>query len=338
MSITRVIREAPNHGAFLGLVFLTPKSVLPSQQSYFLGVHCVENNKQRTTPMSTFESFYISCQDGYPLAAQFYPTTQPHKKPLPILICPATGITKKFYHHFAVWLSEQGYDVLVFDFRGIGESLYGHVRHSQASIVQWGQLDLPAAIDSVLLRTQAKQVILVGHSAGGQLLGITPNHHKVAKVVAVAGSSGNMKGLKGRTRLLAPVMFKVLFPVARYTLGYGPTQAIGMGENLPKDVARQWAQFCSRSGYVQNAIGDTVATHQDFHAQVSCPITSIWASDDEIATASTVTDFLRLFPNANTTSVELHPKRYQHASIGHMAMFKKSHQNLWPVLEQYCAA
>ncbi len=29
-------------------------------------------------------------------------------------------------------------------------------------------------------------------------------------------------------------MFKLIFPIARYTLGYGPTNAIGMGENLPK--------------------------------------------------------------------------------------------------------
>lgn len=72
----------------------------------------------------TFESFWITCKDGYQLAAQFYPA-QEKKAEYPILICPATGITKNFYHSFATWLSQQGYNVLSFDFRGIGESLHG---------------------------------------------------------------------------------------------------------------------------------------------------------------------------------------------------------------------
>ena len=41
----------------------------------------------------TFESFWITCKDGYQLAAQFYPA-QEKKAEYPILICPATGITK----------------------------------------------------------------------------------------------------------------------------------------------------------------------------------------------------------------------------------------------------
>lgn len=61
--------------------------------------------------MTTFESFWISCKDGYQLAAQFYPA-QNDKQQYPILICPATGITKTFYHAFAEWLNQQGYEVL----------------------------------------------------------------------------------------------------------------------------------------------------------------------------------------------------------------------------------
>jgi len=35
--------------------------------------------------------------------------------------------------------------------------------------------------------------------------------------------------------------------------------------------------------------------------------------------------------------IELKPKRYQHKAIGHMAMFKKSHRNLWNVIENQLA-
>ena len=288
--------------------------------------------------MSEFETLNISCKDGYPLAARFYRTQHAQKKPLPVLVCPATGITSHFYHHFNLWLQEQGYDVLCFDFRGIGQSLYGHVKNSKASIVQWGQLDLPAAIDQLLALTQAEQVLLLGHSAGGQLLGVAHNYHKVARVVAIAGSSGNIKGLKGRTKFLAPVMFKGIFPIARHVLGYGPTQIIGMGENLPKDVASEWAFFCHNEGYILNAVGKMIHPDENYHEKITCPITSMWASDDEIATAFTVKDFLRIYPHAITNQIEIKPQSYQHQSIGHMLMFKRSHQNLWPIIENELGA
>lgn len=288
--------------------------------------------------MSEFETLTIKCKDGYPLTARFYAANAASRKALPILICPATGITAQFYHSFNVWLQAQGYDVLCFDFRGIGQSLNGPLKKSKASIVQWGQLDIPAAIDALRDRTKAEQVILVGHSAGGQLLGIVPNYDKVAKVIAVSGSTGHVKGLKGRTKLLAPVMFDVIFPLSRFTLGYGPTSKIGMGENLPKDVAKQWAQFCSKPGYVLNAIGNTVAKTANHHEQITCPITVLWSSDDEIATEANVKDLIRLYPNAQTSHKELKPSSFGHKAIGHMLMFKRSHQNLWPVIEREMAS
>ncbi|MCU4389482.1 alpha/beta fold hydrolase [Acinetobacter courvalinii] len=280
--------------------------------------------------MNSVESFWISCKDGYQLAAQFYPVLN-SDKPYPILICPATGITKNFYHAFAQWLNQQGYPVLSFDFRGIGESLHGALKDSTASINDWGMYDIPAAIEALLNRTQAEKVIIVGHSAGGQLLGIASNYHKVAKVLAIAGSTGHVKGLKGKTKVLAPVMFNIIFPVSSLVKGYGATQFIGMGENLPKNVAKQWAEFCSKPGYVMNAIGKTI--FEDYHQQIQCPITSFWATDDEIATHSNVKDLLRLYPNAQTKLIELNPQQLGYKRIGHMLMFKKSHQKIWPILE-----
>lgn len=280
--------------------------------------------------MNSVESFWISCKDGYQLAAQFYPVLNSDKS-YPILICPATGITKNFYHAFAQWLNQQGYPVLSFDFRGIGESLHGALKDSTASINDWGIYDIPAAIETLLNRTQAEKVIIVGHSAGGQLLGIASNYHKVAKVLAIAGSTGHVKGLKGKTKVLAPLMFNVIFPVSSFVKGYGATQFIGMGENLPKNVAKQWAEFCSKPGYVINAIGKTI--FEDYHQQIQCPITSFWATDDEIATHSNVKDLLRLYPNAQTKLIELNPQQLGYKRIGHMLMFKKSHQKIWPILE-----
>lgn len=281
--------------------------------------------------MNTFENLTITCADSYSLTARFYQAKQSTHR-LPILVCPATGITQGFYHHFIEWLAQQGSDVLVFDFRGIGESLHSPLRQSKASIQDWGQLDIPAAIETLLNKTGKQQVILLGHSAGGQLLGIVSNYKKVAQVIAISGSTGHVKGLKGRTKRMAPVMFKMIFPVSSLVKGYGATKFLGMGENLPKNVAKQWAEFCSKPGYVMNAIGKTI--FEDYHNEIQCPIAVYWSSDDEIATEANVKDLLRLYPKATTEMIELKPKDTGHKAIGHMLMFKKSHQNLWPTMTQ----
>lgn len=286
------------------------------------------NEKMTMTP----EHIKITCEDQYQLSANFYQHVGTQKN-TPILICPATGITKVFYHHFAIWLAEQGYDVLCFDFRGIGESLHGLLKHSKASIQDWGLFDIPAAIDTLIDKTHSDSVQIIGHSAGGQLLGIVENHNKVKNLVGIACSSGYVKGLKGRTKLLAPVMFKLIFPISNIVKGYGATKFIGMGENLPQHVAKQWAQFCSQPGYVYNALGKTIQV--DFHPKIKSPITILWASDDEIATQDNVEDLLRLYPQALTQSIEIKPERFNHKFIGHMHMFKRSHQNIWPTIQQY---
>jgi len=284
--------------------------------------------------MNTFENLTITCADSYSLSARFYKAQRSTQK-LPVLICPATGIIKGFYHDFAQWLSQNGHDVMVFDFRGIGDSLHGPLKQSDASIQDWGQLDIPAAIQTLLVKTEQEKVILLGHSAGGQLVGIVPNYQKIAQVIAVSSSTGHIKGLNGRTKKMASVMFNLIFPVSNLIKGYGATKFLGMGENLPKKVAKQWAQFCSKPGYVVNAIGKTI--FEDYHQDIQCPITVYWSSDDEIATKVNVKDLLRLYPNAQTEMIELNPQTHGHKAIGHMLMFRKSHQNLWPIMGEKLA-
>ena len=275
------------------------------------------------------QSVTVICRDGYPLSGHFF-KTEPTNGKLPVLLCPATGIVQQFYFKFCQWLSEQGHDVLVFDYRGIGQSLQGKVKHSDARIQDWGQLDIAAALDWLTLHTSSQQAVLLGHSAGGQLTGLMPNYQKVAKVVAVAGSTGHVKGLKGKTKWLAPILFNIYMPFSIKLHGHGNTKKIGWGEDLPKGVALQWAQWCSQPGYVANSLGTTIDQH--YHDDIQCPITVIHASDDEIATPANVADLLRLYPNADTKSIYLEPKEQGFNDIGHMNLLRSSHQTLWPLI------
>src|SRR5690606_29080492 len=213
---------------------------------------------------------------------------------LPVLVSPATGVKQQFYLRFANWLAGQGHDVLVFDYRGIGLSLQGPLKRSRATLAEWGQQDQVAALDWLLHRTGSEQGLLLGHSAGGQMIGLLPNHGRVARLVGVSASSGWFRGMRLGFAVKARFGLRCVVPLGTLIKGYAPTSAVGLGENLPAAVARQWGEWCAAGGYATNATRGR--PEQDFHAQVRTPITVLHAEDDDIATPATVADLLRTFP------------------------------------------
>ena len=280
-------------------------------------------------PSAASERIEITCADGVRLHGHFLPANG-GTPGLPVLLSPATGVRQHFYLRFATWLAAQGHDVLVFDYRGVGLSLHGPLKDCRATLAEWGQQDQVAALEWLAQRTGSEQVLLLGHSAGGQMIGLLPNHRRVARVVGVSASTGWFRGMRLGFRLKARLGLRCLVPLGAWVKGYAPTSAVGLGENLPAGGARQWGQWCAAGGYATNAI-----RHQpelDFHADVRTPITVLHATDDDIATPTTVADLLRTFPAAPKQTVAIHPAAHGLKQIGHIDWFRASHQALWPTI------
>ncbi|WP_326544032.1 alpha/beta hydrolase family protein [Pseudorhodoferax sp.] len=275
------------------------------------------------------EAVEIICDDGQRLCGHFL-RAPPSGRGLPVLLAPATGVKQHFYLRFARWLAAQGHDVLVFDYRGIGLSLQGPLADCRASLAQWGQHDQVAALDWLVARTGSRQVVLLGHSAGGQMIGLLPNHHRVARLVGVAASTGWFKGMRPGFAFKARLGLLCLLPLGIRLKGYAPTSALGLGENLPAGVARQWGRWCAAGGYATNAVQKTPA--QDFHARVRTPLTLLYAEDDDIATPATVADLLRTLPAAPHQLLRVRPAVFGLATLGHLNWFRQSHQSVWPLM------
>lgn len=284
----------------------------------------------KRTPANEPERIEIGCADGERLHGHFLPAAPGAPAGLPVLLSPATGVKQFFYLRFARWLAAQGHDVLVFDYRGIGLSLHGRLQDSRATLADWGQLDQVAALDWLLQRTGSEQAVLLGHSAGGQMLGLLPNHRRVAQLVGVAASTGWFGGMRRAFRLKARLGLRTLVPVGIWWKGYAPTSALGLGENLPAGVARQWGQWCAAGGYATNAIRQR--PEQDFHAEVRTPITILHAEDDDIANPATVADLLRTFPAAAKQVQFIRPAQHGLNSLGHLDWFRSSHEAVWPMM------
>lgn len=269
----------------------------------------------------------IMCADGFPLAATLFIPTSLVKGA--VLIGPATGVKKKFYANFARYLAENGFGVLTFDNRGIGGSLIGNIKNCDASLQCWGEQDMPAALEALKAQFPNTRYHLVGHSAGGQLIGLMHNVLELSSLFNVACSSGRLKNMTFAHRIKANFFMNIFIPLNNALFGYTNTQWVGMGEPLPKNAAKQWRDWCNGSGYVQMAFGKTI--HQHLYNNINMP--SIWinAEDDDIAINENVADMLRVFPHLSAERLTLSPKDYGLDEIGHMKFFSRKSQMLWPL-------
>ena len=109
-----------------------------------------------------------------------------------IMIAPATGIKRVFYHNFASYLASQGFGVITYDNEGIGDSLTCPLSKCDASLITWGRHDATAVLEALQDEFPNAKYDLIGPSEGGQPIGLMPNYHALSSVVNVACSSGRI--------------------------------------------------------------------------------------------------------------------------------------------------
>lgn len=279
--------------------------------------------------MSHQQEVSIVCEDECTLAGTLYLPEDENSIKAAIMIAPATGIKRQFYRSFASFLAENGYAVITFDNRGIGDSLVGKLKHCDASIKDWGYLDMPAVLEFLKTRFAHTTYHLIGHSAGGQLPGLMHNHQDISSIFNVACSSGQLDNMRAAYRRQAKFFMNVFMPFSNFFWGYTNTQWIGMGEPLPKKVAQDWSYWCHGAGYVETAFGKSITQH--WYDEISCPSLWINASDDDIANDKNVDDMTRVFTQLPVKRLKLNPIDCDLDEIGHMKFFSRKSKTLWTI-------
>ncbi len=272
-----------------------------------------------------FNETKIVCTDKFQLAATIYYPIDEIKGA--VLIAPATGIKKQFYANFATYLAEHGYGVVTFDNRGIGQSLSGTINNSDASLQCWGEKDLPAALAELKQVFPNTRYHLVGHSAGGQLIGLMPNAKELSSIFNFACSSGSLRNMKLVHQLKARFFMNFFIPLSNTIFGHTKSQWFGMGEPLPKNAAKQWQKWCNGKGYVKVAFGKTIDDH--FYDELQTPSMWINATDDYIANNKNVADMISVFKILPAQKLTLLAKDHDLDEIGHMKFFSRKSKVLW---------
>ncbi|MEI6266199.1 MAG: alpha/beta fold hydrolase [Sphingobacteriia bacterium] len=250
-----------------------------------------------------------------------------------VMIGPATGIKRGFYHSFATYLADNGYGVITFDYEGIGASRSGCLKTCKASLVSWGSSDLSVVFSTLKTIFPNVKYHLVGHSAGGQLVGLMRGATELTSIFNVGCSSGCIKNMKYPFKAKAYFFMNVYIPINNLLFGYTNTQWVGMGEPLPKKSAQQWTDWCNGKGYVENYINKNSISH--CYNDLSCP--SIWinATDDDIANDKNVADMIRVFPKLKAERITIDPAAYGFKEVGHMKYFSNQKSKLWVLAKDW---
>ncbi|MEM9596249.1 MAG: alpha/beta fold hydrolase [Acidobacteriota bacterium] len=279
----------------------------------------------------TFEAL-----DGATLVGTlFEPEGPPHTV---LLVNSGTGIPRRFYFRFARHAAAQGFAVLTYDYRGIGGSAPDSLRGYEASYRHWGQRDVPGAIAFLTGRFPGLPLTVIGHSTGGQQLGLARNVSEVDAAVFIAVSTGYWGGTPWHYKLLSLGLWKGYFPLATRILGYAPAKKIRWGENLPAGVAREWGAWCMEPDYLAAFFdeGGRLAppdgepfgpVHFD---EVTFPVRAYAFTDDPIATRANVPPMLSLFDRAELETKWVEPSSLGMDEIGHLGFFRQRiGQPLW---------
>lgn len=131
-----------------------------------------------TTP-TVPESFTLLAADGCPIKGSLWRHRGNGRDARPVVIInPATSVRCRYYFRFAAFLFRHGFDVIAYDYRGIGESRPATLRGFDAGWIEWGRLDFDAVLRYAERSFSGQPIHVVAHSIGGFVLGLAESNHR----------------------------------------------------------------------------------------------------------------------------------------------------------------
>lgn len=267
----------------------------------------------------------IPARDGFRLAATYYEPAR-GVSDTAVLINSATAVRRRYYDAFARHLAARGFAVLTYDYRGIGGSRPKSLLGFKAELHQWGEEDMAGAVDWMTRHVNPQRLLVVGHSVGGQIVGLAENHAKVDALLSVGAQDGYYGNWPAPARYRLAFTWHVAVPVASRLIGYTPGW-LGTVEDLPGGVAREWAEWCRRPGFLFDGLEERRRRYERFDK----PLFAYSFEDDDYAPRAAVESFVRFYPNARAQHRHIVPREVGADSIGHFGFFReKFERSLWP--------
>ena len=271
-----------------------------------------------------FTTVRIQTQDGYALGGRMFDQAGDAC----LIILGATGVPQYYYQSFAQFFASRGVSVLTFDYRGVGESIpAGGPAAVKGGMTHWMRLDSKAALDVVLEKWAGRRIWAIGHSIGGQAMGLVKSLDKAERAIMVASQLPYWRDYHWNRLPLVWLASHVLMPGLSRLLGYFPGSRLGLGEDLPKEVAMDWGRWLRSRNYLFDYLSSEDRKSYDTFA---VPILAYKLMDDILAQGEMVEKLLRFYPSARPLIRTVAPEEFGVAGIGHLGVFRsRFRENLW---------
>ena len=282
----------------------------------------------------------VTCADGVLLPVRLYYPPADVTPLAAIAFHPGTAVPIQFYKRFLGYLASEGFVTIAYDNRGTGASRpTTGLRGCTYRYLDYGTLDAVAVLDFVRDAFPELPLLIVGHSAGGQQLPLYPAeaYRGVKGALLFAVSTGYVAGLATYYKPQALAFWHLIGPALTRAYGYPKLSKLGLMEDLPTGVYRDWRRWCRSPDYFFDARfgpGGTEAgtTINSLGAPVPMPawdamdypIRHVHAPTDEISSLRNVRTFWRHWrPADGVEQIVLDPADYGGKPIRHFDYFRK---------------
>lgn len=264
----------------------------------------------------------LTTEDGFVLGARSYPPAGGGRAVAVAVIHGGTAVPQTFYARFAGYLAAAGLQVITYDYRGVGASRPGSLRGFRARMQDWA-IDARAAMG--LARQAGVPILWIGHSFGGQLLGLVEEARSCAAAILIGAQLGYAGDWPARLQPRIRLFWHLLVPALTGALGYYPGRAF-LGEDLPAGVAQQWRRWALHPSYY---LSEQPAARERL-LRFDRPTLFYSFTDDDFAPARPVQALLSLLPAARLIHQRLAPPELGAPAVGHFGAFRPRFEStLW---------
>lgn len=211
---------------------------------------------------------------------------------------------------------------LTFDYRGVHESQSNVISGSDIQMVDWGKFDINATLEWTIKKWQPNELIFLGHSCGGQLLGLAKQSAKISKALFVASQSGYWK-LWPKPQQWGLLAIWQTIPLLTPFFDDFPARSLGLSSvNIPSGVAQQWAKW----GKSPNYLWDFIPTNDlKRYRNLSFPLLSLGFLDDQyFGPPKSVKTLLSYYTSVQSELRIISASDYNIKSIGHFGFLKEN--------------
>lgn len=237
-----------------------------------------------------------------------------------VVLHSATATPQRFYEAFATHLATAGFAVVTYDYSGTG--LSGPPKqHPSRSMRRWIAEDVPSVTAWARDRFLRLPSVAVGHSVGGHAIALGGAGDALDAAVLFASHAGVTRTIPDRReRLRVGLLMNVLTPLLTPLVGYLPGRRVGLGEDVPTEMMREWARWTRKPGYF---FDDPTMHAAERAGRVTGPVLAIGASDDPWATPQQIDAITSRLTGADVERRTVIPGAIGAARIGHHGLLRR---------------